>query len=97
MANFKRSKVNTSGTSLQKYLDGITDYDVKRAFGDPNDDGYWDDEKGYDGREYTFTDDAGNIATLYARWGAWRVGAHEPRVAREFKEYFLGLIGKVAQ
>ncbi len=91
MPDFKLDPTaDTNGTSLQVYLDGVTEAALTRAFGAPRD-GYWDDEKGYDGKEWTFSADDGRVFNVYARFGSWRVGAHGP--VDDFKAWLLGRLG----
>jgi hypothetical protein len=79
---------------LQAYLDNVTTEDITRLFGEPDPGGYVDDEKGYDGREYLFTDGMGNVVNIYSRFGNWRVGAHDEQVAAEFKRELYRVLGK---
>lgn len=73
-----------SGSCLQAYLDDV-ELNVIALFGKPDPDGYVDDEKGYDGNEYHFTEQStGQIVNLYARYGEWRVGALTKAVADRF-------------
>lgn len=55
------------------YLDGVTREAMVRVFGTPPE-GYWDPDSGYDGEEWYFTGEGGEIFFVYARWGNFRVG-----------------------
>lgn len=82
---FKRTpEADINGTSLQVYLDEVTTPQIRRIFGKPDLDAYHEPEKGYDGDEYKFTDEIGNVVNLYARYGAWRIGAHNRAPAELF-------------
>lgn len=75
---------NMTGSSLQRYLDGFKG-SVSELFGKPDPNGYVDDEKGYDGSDYHFTEKStGQTVNLYARWGEWRIGSHNRETAERF-------------
>jgi hypothetical protein len=85
---FKLSNgVNTAGTSLQSYLDGVKAADLKRAFGECSPNGFVEEEKGYDGQEWQFVSPDGQVFNVYSRWGEYRIGAFGP--CEDFKAWLL--------
>lgn len=80
-------KADTNGTSLQAYLPQMTHEQMHERFGDPRPGGYEDADKGYDGEEWSFVDEYGAVVNVYARYGDFRVGAHNARVADNFVEW----------
>lgn len=73
---------DTNGTFLACHLPP----EVRRAamlarFGTPTTGGVWDHEKGYNGEEWAFIGSDGAVYNVYARWGMFRVGAHQADVA----------------
>ncbi len=76
---------DTNMTSLRVTVDNVTLTSLKKALGDPNPNSYVEEEKGYDGNEFTFTEaETGNVVNLYSRYSVWRVGAHSHDVAVRF-------------
>jgi hypothetical protein len=66
-------KADRNRTSLQANLNGVSVEQMTLVFG-RTPDGYLDDEKGYSGDEWSFSDDHGNTYVVYARWGELRIG-----------------------
>lgn len=84
------NKVNTNGFSLATEL-SCTLQEVLQVFPNGRMEGYWDEEKGYDGTdEIGFTTEDGEDFYVYARWGVARVGCRDgwynPRM-EEFKAF----------
>lgn len=74
-----------SMSSLQAYVPGVSATQILRVLGEPDPHGYEDDEKGYDGRDYVYTEVAtGKMVHLYARYSEWRVGAFGKAEAERF-------------
>jgi hypothetical protein len=64
------------------------------TFGDPTPhEAYLDEEAGYMGDDWFFTNDAGDVAHLYSRWGTLRVGAVSPEIAADFNAWLTFLTG----
>lgn len=73
---------DASGTHLQGVLPGLDVRKLEAAVGRPGR-GYDDPEKGYES-QYTFrVPGTHRVATLYDRWGVWRVGARDPDTAAD--------------
>ena len=91
---FARSQhADRNGISLQVYLDNLNFALVQKLFGEPDPNAYQDEEKGYDGNEYLFVEQSTGLpVNLYARWGDWRVGAHEKATAERFATWLRSLI-----
>ncbi len=90
---WKRNRnADINGISLQLYCETLTLSKVRQVFGKPDPDGYVDDEKGYDGNEYRFVSEIGDVVNLYSRFGNWRIGAHSPEVAERFKFWLTAWI-----
>jgi hypothetical protein len=93
MMQFSRTEsVSINGTHLQDFCHSLTDSIVIKVFGVPNKEAYWAPEDGYDGMEYHFVSDHGDVVSLYARWGNWRIGAHNADVADAFKAWLAGVV-----
>jgi hypothetical protein len=75
------------GTCLQIVLRNLRASTVRCLFGDPDPWGLVDDEKGYDGDEYIFVNEAGGFVFLYSRWGQYRIGASNHALAESFEEW----------
>lgn len=94
------SKVDVGGCSLQDYLPGVKHAQLVKAFGNPIEIGYADEEKGYDGQEWFFEASNGEVFTVYSRWGEYRIGGRapllfdEPRGTADFKDWVLAMINK---
>ncbi len=91
---FKRDpNAKTSGGSLCGYLDTVSDEDMVRAFGKP-DDGTDDSDNGYNGREWRFSDAESHTLYVYSRHGSFRIGAEEAcrKQSHDFKSWLLGQI-----
>ena len=77
-------------TSLQLYVSGVRESQIEKLFGRGREG--VEPEKGYRGPEWTFEcDEDGSIATLYPRWGMWRIGAHNKEVAYNLFRFLNGL------
>lgn len=81
---FVRGTSSISGTSLQIVLPDLSLAKVREIFGEPDKDAYYEPERGYDGNEYTFVDEVGNVARLYDRYGQFRIGARHGGIAMTF-------------
>lgn len=81
-------KANTNGSSLQMRIDYIDTRLAETLFGEP-DLSWYDYEKGYENR-YAFVGENGRTATLYDRFGQWRIGAHDYETAVEFDAWLKG-------
>lgn len=64
-----------NGSYLRRELPALDVRDVRFVFGVAAPTAYYEPERGYDGDEWVFKDANGNVVTVYARWGALRVGA----------------------
>jgi hypothetical protein len=77
------------GGCLQEFID-ISQQDAFNLLGPCDPDGFWDEENGYDGQEWTFTEDSsGEPVCLYSRWGSFRIGSMSPAAALNFKNWLL--------
>ena len=63
---------DVAGSWLAGYIEKDTAQKVIDHFA-PTPAAWYDPEKGYDGIEYRFVDEKGNLFSLYARWGQWRL------------------------
>ena len=81
-------KANKNLTSLQAFPDGILMSDVERVFG-PSPSDWEEEEKGY----YPYTtwafESERGVVTLYARWGALRIGGHDRETALAFRDWLM--------
>ena len=76
---FVPRQIDTHGTCLAAYADGISQDALLRAFPAGRMEGYYEPEKGYDQDDVGFECvETGEVFNVYARWGAVRVGAHNP-------------------
>ena len=66
---------SVNGTHLCAHVEEEVGLKVSKLF-KPSPDGYVDEEKGYEGLEYRFLDEEGQIYNLYSRWGSWRLGGY---------------------
>jgi hypothetical protein len=73
-------------TSLQIILDNCTPRSALTLFGNPSPNGYFDEDAGYEGWDWTFEGPHG-VVTLYARWGNLRIGATSLEIAEAFKAW----------
>jgi hypothetical protein len=90
----RKEDVSTNGTCFQCYLPGeVTANKLAEVFGPCNRDGYWDEEKGYDGNDWTFRSDTGLAFKVYARWGHYRVGAHDEEGVEAFAAWLCERLG----
>ena len=84
--NFKRTtEANPANAGcLQEYVDFLEVSDIIELFGPSDKDGYEDYEKGYDGQEWHFEAEDGQIVNLYPRFSNLRVGASNNPIAQDF-------------
>ena len=71
----------------------VTMQALRAAFGKA-DEGYFDEEKGYDGIEYRFRALDGSALRLYTRCGSWRVGGTDEALAESFLVWLTGKLGR---
>lgn len=87
--------VDVNGTFLAAHLpDKVNRAALLRRFGETPRVGCVDPEKGYDGEEWTFRADTGDVFNVYARWGQYRIGARTENV-EAFQSWLLGELGIV--
>lgn len=69
-------------SSLKAFLEGVTFTQIKKLFGAPDPGGFVEEEKGYDGNEYTLTESStGEVLQIYSRYSSWRIGAFDKDAA----------------
>lgn len=89
MSRFKLTTAHHAGRLLCT-LPLLGPAKVYGLFGPPPPGGYEDEEKGYDGIEWNFEDTTtGAFLTLYARFGAFRVGGECEASARAFAKWVM--------
>jgi flagellar basal body rod protein FlgG len=72
MPQFTRTTKALRASCLLGYLDSATHTNLTAKFGRP-DTGYVDEDAGYDGAEWRFETPDGQIFSVYARHGAFRI------------------------
>ena len=77
------SNVSDIGTFLHEVCTPEQQYIIETFF-QPSQDGWVEEEKGYDELRWAFLDDEGRLYNCYRRYGSMRVGAHEGTPVKEF-------------
>ena len=81
------NSVNVNGFSLALYLDeNVTMRDILTLWPDAKMEGYYDEEKGYDGIEAGFSTPNGDFY-IYARWGNVRMGCFDGQYNPHAKDW----------
>lgn len=76
---FRPCKIDRNGLCLATYVDNVNINAILRAFPAGRMEGYYEPEKGYYEEEVGFECvETGEIFNVYSRWGAVRIGAHNP-------------------
>ena len=63
-----------SGSHLVTTLDSDVGSKIATSF--EACEGCFNTSKGYDGKEYRFVDEDGQLYNVYSRWGIWRLGGY---------------------
>lgn len=77
------NSMDVGGSKIENVPDDLRQY-IKAVFGEPNREGYPDEEKGYDEQwgEYAICFADGTLASIYSRFRQPRIGGSNPKAAQ---------------
>jgi hypothetical protein len=90
--NFVAKPVDVCGMSLALHVDNVTINSVLSTFAAGRMESWGEPEKGYSNYDIGFVcEETGETFYVYARWGAVRIGAHNPDSAgvRELASFLV--------
>ncbi len=80
---------DTNEISLRTGLPTVTAEAMRLCFGKESPNGYFEPERGYDGLDWIFVNDDGHVFKVYARYGAFRIGARDGADCEAFAKWLL--------